>query len=364
MDDIASAQRINAFLDRRGDWFVPFAAPPRDWPPPEELVFGRHLAPLVLVADHGPAAGWSRTRVLPLSEAQIPIASGAAQYGLSVFEGLKAYRDAQGRAQLFRPLDHAARLNASARRLGLPQIDPARIIDECRTAVRVHEAYLPPHGRGALYLRPTIAASEEALGLRVATRHQFSVTVMPCCDPPLKTITLWAEPELTRAAPGGLGAAKTGGNYAAGLLGQLRAREQGCDDVAWLDAVTHTRLAEAGTMNLFVQIDRAWVTPRLDGTILAGITRDTLMALMREDGLRVQEADIDLRELARLERSGRVGGAIGTGTAARVARIASIRGPRQTVPFRDQGQAARFAMCLKQLQEGARAAPAGWRVAV
>jgi branched-chain amino acid aminotransferase len=362
--DLATADRINTFLDRRDDWFAPLAAPPRDWPEPEQLVFGRHLAPLALLAEHTSAGGWSPPRIAPLSEARLPVASAAAQYGLSVFEGLKAYRDARGAAHLFRPQEHAARFNASARRLGMPTIDEDAFIESCRTAVRIHDAYLPPHGRGSLYLRPTLAATEEALGFRVANTHQFSVTVMPCCDPPLKSMTLWAEPELTRAAPGGLGAAKTGGNYAAGLLGMLRAREQGCDDVAWCDALTHTKLAEAGTMNLFVEIDRVWVTPPLDGTLLAGVTRDSLMHLMRDDGLRVEEREIDLRELARLERAGRVGGAVGTGTAARVVRISQIRGPRDAVAFRDTGHALRFWMQLRRAQEGRDATHPRWCVAV
>lgn len=358
--DIESAHRIQAFIERRDHWFTPFVAPPPDWPAPEQLSFGRYLAPLVVCARWSPAAGWADPQVVPRGDAQVPIASATVQYGLSVFEGLKAYRGPDGSAHLFRPRDHAARLRASAARLGLPEVDDRLFLAACREAVRVHEAFLPPHGRGSLYLRPTIAASEEALGYRAAIEHQFSVTVMPCCDPALKTMALWAEPELTRAAAGGLGAAKTGGNYAAGLLGQMRARERGFDDVAWLDAATHSRLAEAGTMNLFVEVDRTWVTPPLDGTILAGVTRDTLMKIVRDAGLRVEEADLDLKELSRLERAGRVGGAFGTGTAARLVRISAIRGPRASVQFRDAGHALRFAHLLKQAQEGGGAAHAGW----
>lgn len=349
--DIESAHRIQAFIERRDQWFGAFAAPPSDWPAPEQLSFGRYLAPLVVRSRWSPAAGWSAIQVVPRGDVQVSVASGTVQYGLSVFEGLKAYRAPDGSAHLFRPAEHAARLRASAARLGMPQIDEALFLQACREAVRIHEAYLPPQGRGSLYLRPTLAASEEALGYRAAIEHQFSVTVMPCCDPPLKTMMLWAEPELTRAAAGGLGAAKTGGNYAAGLLGQLRARERGFDDVAWLDAATHTRLAEAGTMNLFVEVDRTWITPPLDGTILAGVTRDTVIRLLRAEGLKVEEADLDLRELAHLERAGRVGGAFGTGTAARLVRISAIRGACASVQFRDAGHAMRFARMLKEAQE-------------
>ncbi len=362
--DIESAHRIQAFIERRDHWFVPFAAPPSDWPAPEQLSIGRYLAPLVIRSRWSPAARWSAPQVVPRGDALVSIASGTVQYGLSVFEGLKAYRAADGSAHLFRPRDHAARLRASAARLGLPEIYESLFLQACREAVRVHDGYLPPHGRGSLYLRPTIAATEEALGYRAAIEYEFSVTAMPCCDPPLKTMMLWAEPELTRAAAGGLGAAKTGGNYAAGLLGQLRARERGFDDVAWLDAATHSRLAEAGTMNLFVEVDRTWITPPLDGTILAGVTRDTLMRLVREDGLRVEEAELDLRELARLERAGRVGGAFGTGTATRLVRISAIRGPCASVQFRDEGHALRFAGLLKQVQEGSGDGHSHWCIRV
>ena len=340
------------------------AAVPADWPAPEKLAFGQFLAPLVVMAGHSPVEGWSALRIVPLADAHTPVASGGMQYGLSVFEGLKAYRDAHGAAQLFRPREHAARLQSSADRLGMPALDVDGFVEACRLAVRIHDAFLPPHGRGSLYLRPTIYAVEEALGFRVATRHSLALIVMPCCDPPDKILNLWAEPELTRAAAGGLGAAKTGGNYAAGLLGLLRAKEQGCDDVAWLDAATHLKLAEAGTMNLFVEIDGVWCTPPLDGTILAGITRDSLMVLMRGDGMRVEERELALDELASLSRAGRTGDAFGTGTAARLVRIASIRGPRHSCEFRDAGETARLAAMLKQVQEGTDAAHAEWCVPV
>ncbi|MGQ0700038.1 MAG: aminotransferase class IV [Panacagrimonas sp.] len=337
--------------------------PPLDWPEPEALGFGQYLAPYAIVADHA-ACGWSAPRIVPLAEARSPVACGGLQYGLSAFEGLKAYRAPDGHAHLFRPVEHAERLRASAARLCMPQVDPGLFVEMCRLATQVQESWLPPHGRGSFYLRPTLYADEEALGFRTASRHRLVVLVTPSSDPVLKTVNLWAEPELTRAAPGGLGAAKTGGNYAAGLLGLLRAKEQGCDDVAWLDAATHTKLAEAGTMNLFVEIDRVWCTPPLDGTILAGVTRDSLMRLMRDEGLEVAERVLDLNELVRLERAGRVGGAIGTGTAARIVRIASITGPRTRLSLRDPGHAERFSRMLKSAQEGSVMALPQWRHAV
>lgn len=336
---------------------------PAQWPEPEELGFGQHLAPWVVCAEHCEGQGWSPLHAIPLSEARSPLASGGLQYGLSVFEGLKTYRDREGAAFLFRVREHAQRLANSARRLHMPELPEALFIEACAIASRLHEDFLPPHERGSLYLRPTLYANEEALGFRVARTHRLAVIVTPSSDPLPRTITLWAESELSRAAIGGTGAAKTGGNYAAGLLGLQRARERGCDDVAWLDA-SRWRLSEAGTMNLFVQVDGVWCTPPLDGTILAGVTRDSLLTLMRASGMAAQECSLDLRELSRFEREGRLGGAFGCGTASRVVGIAAVRGAFGVVRFTDDGTIDALRLRLKRCQEDGEPGFTSWRRAV
>lgn len=340
------------------------ASLPADWPAPEALGFGQYLAPWLVHAGHGEETGWSTPMIEARNAPSLAIASGGLQYGLSVFEGLKAYRDPENGVHLFRPRDHARRLQASARRLGLPEPPEELFLTLCQLAVQVHQRFLPPHGRGSLYLRPTLYAEEEGLGLRAATHHRLCVVATPCSDPPLKTVQLWAEPELIRAAPGGLGAAKTAANYAAGLAGLRRAREQGYDDVVWLDAPTHTQLGEAGTMNLFVQIGDEWVTPPLDGTILAGVTRDSLMRLLRADGHRVSEQALSLDALAAAALAGQLGTAIGCGTAARVVRIAAIGDGARRLQFPDTGQAARLQAALRDVQEGRSHVLRAWRVPV
>jgi branched-chain amino acid aminotransferase len=337
---------------------------PPDWPEPEALGFGHYLAPWLVHAGHGVDTGWGTPTVNPRSATPLAVATGALQYGLSVFEGLKAYRAPDDGVHLFRPRDHARRLQASARRLGMPEPSEELFMTLCQLAVQVHARYLPPHGRGSLYLRPTLYAEEEALGLRPATRHRLAVVVTPCSDPPPKTLRLWAEPELIRAAPGGLGAAKTGANYAAGLGGLLRAKELGYDDVVWCDARTHTQLGEAGTMNVFVQIGEELLTPPLDGTILAGITRDSLLRLMRAEGIVVSEQTISLDDLAHAQMAGQLGTAFGVGTAARLARITEISDGARRLVFPDTGLAARLGTALKQVQEGTTHALREWRVAV
>jgi branched-chain amino acid aminotransferase len=329
------------------------------FPAPEQLGFGLYLAPNVVSATHD-GRSWSAPAVLRRDDARLPVCNGAVQYGLSVFEGLKAYRLPDGSAALFRPADHAQRLAASAPRLALPEVDDALFLESCRLAVRAHDALLPPPGRGSLYLRPTICADDETLGLKRAERHRYTVAVTPCADPPLKTLRLWAEPELIRAAPGGLGAVKTAANYAAGMGGLLRARERGYDDVCWLDAREHRFLGEAGTMNLFVQVGNKLLTPPLDGTILAGVTRRSILALAREMGIVVEERAIPLEELS----DGRGGEAFGCGTAARVVRIGQIGDEQRRLDFAEGPLVPRLAARLKDAQEGSTASHAEWRVAV
>lgn len=342
---------------------LPCAKLPANWPQPEALGFGAYLGPLLISCEHD-GQRWSPPEVLPRDHVRLALASGGLQYGLSVFEGLKAYRAPDTGMHLFRPQDHARRLAASAQRLCLPEIPESLFMQTCRMAVRVHEAFLPPQGRGSLYLRPTIHADEEALGLKRASHHRYTVAVTPCSDPPLKTLRLWAEPELIRAAAGGLGAAKTGANYAAGLGGLMRARERGYDDVIWLDAATHCWLCEAGTMNLFVQIGRRLLTPPLDGTILAGVTRDSLLHIARDLGLEVAEQPISLEELRASAKAGELGCAFGCGTASRIVVIRGIGTLDGDIVLPDNGLPQQLAAHLKTMQEGDATEHPEWRVAV
>lgn len=337
---------------------------PADWPAPEALGFGQILGPYLVHAQHGSEAGWSAPTISARAALPMPLASGGLQYGLSAFEGLKAYRDPDEHIHLFRPRDHAWRLQRSAQRLVMPEPGEELFMTLCQLAVQIHARYVPPFGRGALYLRPTLYAEEEALGFRPATRHRLAVAVTPCADPAPKTVRLWAETEYVRAAVGGLGAVKTGGNYAAGLAGLQRAKAQGYDDVVWLDAATHRELGEAGTMNLFVQIGEEVLTPPLDGTILPGITRDSVLRLLRAEGLKVSEARISLDELAAAQLARQLGAGFGVGTAARLVKISEIGDGTRQIRFKDTGLAGRVYEALKQVQEGATHALREWRVAV
>ncbi|MDB5970906.1 MAG: Branched-chain-amino-acid aminotransferase [Hydrocarboniphaga sp.] len=332
---------------------------------PEALGFGRHVAPFVVMAEHEEHSGWSTPVVLPRAAVQLDVASGALQYGLSVFEGLKAYRDANDELHLFRPREHILRLQRSAERLSLPAISEALLMKMLCRAVDVHRDWVPPYRRGSLYLRPTLYACEESLGLRRAAKHALSIVATPCSSPDTSTPKrLWAERTLARAAVGGLGAAKTAANYAASLYGAQQARLRGCDDALWLDAAEHCYLGEAGTMNVFVALPDRVLTPPLDGTILAGITRVSIMQLLAEFDVRCEQTAISLDDLQRWQQSGGLREIFGVGTAAGVAPVSEIAWENARVLPAGGDLAARLSQRLADLQDGAAEDRYGWRTAV
>ena len=318
--------------------------------------FGQRLLPTVWHAEHE-GGHWAAGGLRPLAAVPVPVAGGTVQYALSVFEGLKAYRDTVDGAHLFRVADHARRLQASARRLALPAVPEALFVTACRDLVRAVAAELPVGDAGALYLRPTLYACDEGLGLRPGRRHGFTVVANPCIDPPLKSVRLWAEPQLSRAAPGGIGGVKAAANYAAGIGGLLAAQARGYDDVLWLDAVTHAELSEAGTMNVFAEIDGVLYTPPLDGTLLAGITRDTVLQLAPALGLQVAEAAIPLTTLRSAAADGRLGAVFGTGTACRLVSISEIGTEAGVIVPGPSPLATQLYVALRQVQ---RAPPEAW----
>src|SRR5690606_32239393 len=217
--------------------------------PSSHFGFGAPVLEEALLVEHRADSGWGAPEFLPRRAGDVPMASAAVQYGLSCFEGLKAFRGPDGSVHLFRADRHGERLAQSCARLCLPVLPPAEFVAHASAFVRRNAHHVPPHGQGALYVRPTLAAVEAYPGVRPARRHVFALLATPVPRPASRPMALWIEREYVRAAPGGIGAAKTGGNYAAGLLGAERARQRGFDQVVWLDAVQRRFVAEAGVMN-------------------------------------------------------------------------------------------------------------------
>lgn len=333
--------------------------------PPAPLGFGRLLGPFALLADHDPDRGWHDARIVRREEATALAASASVQYALSVFEGMKALRGPSGAIHLWRPEQHAKRFAKSAVRVTMPAFPEAAFVDAARAIVRAHEAWVPAHGKGSLYLRPTLYATEEFLGVRPAQAHQLAIVVSAVDDFYNKPLRLWAEKEYVRAAPGGLGDAKTGANYAASLLAAERAKERGYDQVLWLDAQHRDLLNEAGTMNVFVVVDGVVRTPALDGTILPGVTRDACLTLLRSRGVPCEETAISLADLQAAAKRGALSEAFGTGTAAIVAPIAAIGTEAGTIELKAPGEVATTLRSgLEAIQQGLAEDPLGFRVPV
>lgn len=302
----------------------------RQRPADSELGFGRYFTDHIFLAEFDPDHGWQRARIAPHAALSIDAASSALQYGQSVFEGLKAFRDPDGGAhRLFRVERHAARLRDSARRVCLPEVPDELFIEAARAVVRVDADWMPTSDDTALYLRPTIIGAEGFLGVRPAKKALFYVLVSPVgsyWQGDRRPLKIWVEETYVRAAPGGLGAAKTGANYAASLLAAEAAKARGYDQVLWLDAVKREKVEEIGTMNLFVRIGDTVITPSLDGTILPGVTRDSVLALLREWGVRAEERPLAFQEVLEASQRGELREMFGTGTAAIVAPIGTLGG--------------------------------------
>jgi len=271
--------------------------------------------------------GWAGATIAARAPLSLDPAATSLQYGQSVFEGLKAFRAPDGKVRLFRPAFHAARFAASARRICLPEVAASDFVQAVSTLVAVDRRFVPSAADSSLYLRPTLIGTEAFLGVRPSATAEMFVLGCPVgayWRGGRRPLSIWVETELSRAAAGGTGAAKCGGNYAVSMLASQRAKALGFDQVLFLDASTHTQLEEIGTMNVFLKLGDKIVTPALDGTILGGATRDCVLTLLREWGVPVEERSVTLAEIDRAHASGELTEMFGTGTASVVAPIGRI----------------------------------------
>ena len=293
--------------------------------------FGRVFTDHMVSATWTTAEGWHDARLHAYGPVSIDPASVVLHYGQTVFEGLKAYRQPDGGVALFRPERNAARLTRSCRRLALPTFPEDAFVAACEQLVRADVAWVPEGEGASLYLRPFMWADEVGLGVRPSESARFQVIASPAGNyfsGPLRPVSLWLSQEYVRAAPGGTGAAKCGGNYAASLVAQQEAIENGCDQVVFLDAVEHRWLEELGGMNVFLVLDDGTlVTPDINGTILDGITRDSVITLARERGHVVEERRVDVDEWRKGAADGRVVEVFACGTAAVLTPIGALRWP-------------------------------------
>ena len=268
---------------------------------------------------------WDEPEILPYRDLPMAPAASVLHYGQAIFEGFKAHRTRDGRIAVFRPHDNFARMNRSAARLAMPPITPNIFIDALLELLRVDQDWVPRGAGGALYIRPVYVATEGLLQVKPASIYQFMIVTSPSGPYFSGAVDLLAEPQFARACPGGTGDVKAAGNYAGSLLAAQSAQKQGCHTVLWLDSQEHKFIEECGLMNIVFVMDGKVVTPPLSGTILPGITRDSVLTLCRAMGVMVEERRISIDEIFERHAQGKNTQAAGVGTAATVAPIRTIK---------------------------------------
>ena len=289
---------------------------------------------------------WGRAEIVPYAPIALEPGTASLHYGQTVFEGLKAFRGEDGVFRIFRPDMNAARLQQSCQRLCIPAVDEAVFTEALCALVRIDHAWIP-HQRGhAFYIRPLIFASESHLDVRPSQRFRFIIMTSPVrqyFDPDAPAVSLHVEEHFTRSAPGGTGFAKTAGNYAASLLPGEESRRAGFDQVLWLDGREHRYVEEVGQMNIFFKMNGRVVTPPLRGTILPGVTRDSVITLVRDRGLECEERLVPIAEIVAAIKSGAMDEVFGAGTASVISPVGRIayRGETLEINNREPGPLSR-----------------------
>ena len=335
-----------------------------------ELGFGTVFTDHMFLADFQEEKGWYDPRIEPYGPFSLDPAAAVFHYAQAIFDGLKAFRGVDGRVRLFRPHRHVERLNSSARRLCIPPLDPDLALRSLVELVGLERDWVPSSVGTALYVRPTIIATEAFLGVRPAKSYLYYVILSPVgayYPEGMNPVKILVADEYVRAVKGGVGAAKTGGNYAASLLAAEEAHHAGFTQVLWLDGVHRRYIEEVGTMNIMLRLGDEVVTPPLTGTILPGVTRDSALTLLREWGLSVSERPIGIDEVIGGARSGALREVWGTGTAAVISPVGELayRGQRIVINGGRIGELTqRLYQAIVDIQYARVADTRGWTVEV
>jgi len=289
-----------------------------------KLPFGRYFTDHMLVADYVDGK-WGEPEIIPYGPISFDPSLVALHYGQSIFEGIKAYRLKDGSSAIFRPDKNYIRFNKSARRMEMAEVPEDIFIEGMKQLLELEDAWIPAQKDHSMYIRPFMFGSDELLGVAPSSRYRFMILLSPVGPYYAAPMRIYVEEQFVRAVPGGVGFAKTAGNYAASLHPATVAKSRGYDQVLWTDAFEHKYVQECGTMNVFFVLDGKLITPGLEsGTILDGVTRDSVIALGRDMGLQVEEREISVDELASGYAAGKLKEAFGAGTAATIAKIKEL----------------------------------------
>ncbi len=334
------------------------------------LGFGHIFTDHMVVVPYKEGQGWGQGVLKSYGPIEMDPAASVLHYGQAIFEGFKAYKQPDGGIACFRPEANARRFNTSAARLAMPELPEALFLEAARALITQDQAWVPSAVGESLYMRPLMIATEAALGVRASNEYLFLLMASPSgayFPAGVKPVTVWISDDYVRAAPGGTGFAKCAGNYAASLVAQRQAKGEGCDQVVWLDAVHRTFIEEMGGMNIFFVFqekgETVVVTPELTGTLLPGITRDSLLQLAREQGFRAEERKISVDEWRAAVNDGRMTEAFACGTAAVITPVGHVKS-RQGEWSINRGEtgpvAAKLREVLLNLQHGLAPDTHGW----
>ncbi len=300
---------------------------PKAKPDPNKLPFGTFFTDHMFIMDYDVQNGWHNGKIVPYAPLELDPASMVFHYGQEMFEGLKAYKTKEGKVQLFRPDMNAKRTNNTNQRICIPQIDEELYVDAIKALVDIDREWIPAKKDTSLYIRPFIIATQPHLGVSVSTSYKFIVILSPVGPyyaNGLAPTRIYVEKEYIRSAVGGTGFAKIGGNYAAAMIAEKKARDLGFDQVLWLDAKERKYVEEIGTSNAFFKIDGEIYTSSLEGTILPGITRASMIEVMKEWGYKVNETRFTIDDVFKAGEEGKLEEVFATGTAAVISPVGEL----------------------------------------
>ncbi|MCL1849534.1 MAG: branched-chain amino acid aminotransferase [Clostridiales bacterium] len=337
--------------------------PKPDW---NNLGFGEYFSDHMLLVDYDPAQAWHNARIVPYGPLSMDPSAGVLHYAIEVFEGMKAYTCPDGKVRMFRPHANGSRINRSAARLCMPPIPENDFVESIGELIKIDRDWIPKEDNTSLYIRPFMYSDQSNVGVRIPETFRFVVILSPVgayYKEGLNPVSIYVEDEYVRAAKGGTGFTKCGGNYAASLIAQKKAKELGFSQVLWLDGAERKYIEEVGAMNVMFKIKGEIVTPELGDSILPGITRDSVLQLVKSWGMTAVERRISIDELHEAARNGDLEEAFGTGTAAVICPIGmfSIRGEKLQVSDGNIGPVTqRLYDTLTGIQWGKIPDPFGW----
>jgi branched-chain amino acid aminotransferase len=332
----------------------------------DDIHFGKVYADHMFVAKYE-NGGWDSGEIVPFDNLSLSPATTFMHYGQAIFEGIKAYKNPAGQPIIFRPLANNARMNRSALRMAMPSVPEEIFIGGLKALVDLDRDWIPTHEGTSLYLRPFMIATDEFIGVKPAEKFTFIIITSPAGPYYSKPVSIYVQDKYVRAFPGGTGYAKAAGNYGACMYPTMKVREMGYDQILWTDGFEHQYVQEIGTMNVFFVIGDTVITPELSETILDGITRDSVITLLKERGTKVEERPLSIHEILGAYKEGTLREAFGAGTAASISPIATLTFNEHTINLPDIEHWENVNWLQKQLSDiryGRVADEHGWILAV